>query len=1483
MAKKKVQTIDVTILDKDITINSKTKNTGIYFKNLNDFNDLTFEGSDIGNDLTMTVNGHKIVLKDYFAKNGTFPVKTITTDSTETPSINIINYVNDNYIKGVKQEIVNGMTKKINGTIFDDVISPLGNNQIINAGKGNDLIYADIGNDTMIGGLGTNEILYKYLKEPSELFPQKTFGKDTINLTKGETLYLNVKYDDNNSTNVALTYKKGTGKGANDLIIANQANENDSITIKNYYGKETGATVYINGQNLATDTALAFDEDNVVKSKITGSALADVIDATNVDQQYKTVKKKGKKVQVETNLLISAGAGDDDITGSEFNDTITGGKGENTIHYNVESTFGHDVINLTKGETLNLSFTTESGSEIDIYALRYSHGTGKGVNDLIISLDGDNDNSVTIKNYYGKDTGAKVLINDSDLTTYFREGLKTPENTIFNNFAITDENRLKSVTGSALADKIDASGLTNPIKVKKGVQYGVTINAGAGNDNVIGSDFNDTINGGAGVDNLKGGAGNDTIKGGAGGDIITGGKGNDKLYGEAGKNTFIFNAGDGNDTIYQGKGTDTLQFNDIDLSTLKLEQGKKKNNKDLIVKYGENDSVTVKNYYTVNKKGKITGVNKKNSVKNITTNGANIVIGTPAAETFDGTEGRDIIFANGGNDVINASTGDDDIHLGSGNSTVKFDMSMLAVEVHDEGTDWEWRECTENCVKTIYLSDDKNSTVTLDFDKEIFENGCGIFCRGTGQDRNLYISLTNADDPAYSIVIKDYFDAKGNPRTNQVKLNIWEYPEIFAEDRVQVTYTVPEYATAVEIPWVRTFDVQPFGPYTGEIHGTNMPNEVLLYSAGFGDDTIYGGNGNKELICLHGGNDTVYSNEGTKNVSIWGNQTNVELYLGSDKTTKTNINLGLVEGNVTSSINDVGDLNVSWDCQADYTDDIYTSTLRVDKWNSRTSEATFSIGGNNRDNTLNAIDGVANTLNGGGGDDILVGGSGVDTFNFTCNSEYGIDTVKNYASDDILRFESASSVDVDFSKFKYYTNNDGKGLVINTKDLSNKDSYVIIDNYFDSDNKIDKVIAYNWESPDEERTLSTMYGNKSDLGSFDLATGGEYTGTNNSDILIGKSGTNVLTGGKGTDALYTEGGENTFVFNAGDGSDTLYQEGGENTILEFKNATFAQLTSKSSYDRDVNGYWDDLLIHYDDENTLRVKEFYYNAHNKVTQIKDSTGTIYNATDLFKRVEYINSYSDYLSRTYKKVGEELRINTNELASYHAYIEGFGGSDRIYATDNDEWIFTGTFGSYETMFNYDSTEGVVDEVHAGGGDDNIFATSETNILYGDAGDDAIYVLAGAKNIISDSSGDNDYVSINSFNDSNNADYDHLHVVFNVKSDGEVDDAGLRILTDDEYSLWQTNTNHTDIKGINIVKDSQGNGGYNCIEKFIDANDHELAMSAIETVKGDIASWLSDKGYGSVSGVFGNALEKSAEDSAADIATLVAKFDSIQTKWS
>ncbi|MBR6126132.1 hypothetical protein IKQ21_00440 [bacterium] len=283
---KKVQTIDVNSLDKDIVIPANTKNAEIYFKNLNNFNDLTFSGGSAENpatnNLTILVNGHKITLTNYFAKNGSFAVKTIKTDSETTQSVNLIDYVNEHQIRGVYQNIVNAMTKTVNGTVFDDIITPLGDKQTVNAGNGNDLIYADGGNDTLIGGLGTNEVKFEYYATP---FPeQKSFGQDIIKLTKGETLNLNIKYDD--STPVNLTFSKGSGKGANDLIITNDANPEDKITIQNYYGKETGATVLINGKDLSEESAdfitYNFNEDSIIKSStVKGSALADTIDASD--------------------------------------------------------------------------------------------------------------------------------------------------------------------------------------------------------------------------------------------------------------------------------------------------------------------------------------------------------------------------------------------------------------------------------------------------------------------------------------------------------------------------------------------------------------------------------------------------------------------------------------------------------------------------------------------------------------------------------------------------------------------------------------------------------------------------------------------------------------------------------------------------------------------------------------------------------------------------------------------------------------------------------------------------------------------------------------------------------------------------------------------------------------------------------------------------------------------------------------------------
>jgi Ca2+-binding RTX toxin-like protein len=81
-----------------------------------------------------------------------------------------------------------------------------------------------------------------------------------------------------------------------------------------------------------------------------------------------------------------------------------------------------------------------------------------------------------------------------------------------------------------------------------------------------------TVDGGAGNDNITGGDGNDMLIGGDGNDTITGGRGSDMLIGGAGDDTFVWNPGDGSDVVEGQGGHDTLQFNgsnvgeNIDLS-----------------------------------------------------------------------------------------------------------------------------------------------------------------------------------------------------------------------------------------------------------------------------------------------------------------------------------------------------------------------------------------------------------------------------------------------------------------------------------------------------------------------------------------------------------------------------------------------------------------------------------------------------------------------------------------------------------------------------------------------------------------------------------------------------------------------------------------------------------------------------------------------------------------------------------------------------
>lgn len=80
------------------------------------------------------------------------------------------------------------------------------------------------------------------------------------------------------------------------------------------------------------------------------------------------------------------------------------------------------------------------------------------------------------------------------------------------------------------------------------------VDAGDGDDKVIGGNGYDILSGGAGDDTIYGGGGTDRLNGNSGNDLLVGGTGNDRMYGGKGNDTLI--GGNGIDQLFGEEGND---------------------------------------------------------------------------------------------------------------------------------------------------------------------------------------------------------------------------------------------------------------------------------------------------------------------------------------------------------------------------------------------------------------------------------------------------------------------------------------------------------------------------------------------------------------------------------------------------------------------------------------------------------------------------------------------------------------------------------------------------------------------------------------------------------------------------------------------------------------------------------------------------------------------------------------------------------------
>jgi Ca2+-binding RTX toxin-like protein len=265
-------------------------------------------------------------------------------------------------------------------------------------------------------------------------------------------------------------------------------------------------------------------------------------------------------------LTVDAGAGQDDIRGSNGADVILGGDGNDIV----DGQEGKDVALLGAGVDL---FQWDPGDDNDIIEgqgdvdrLLFNgssaderfdisqHGSrvrfSRDVADVIMDL---NDlETVTVKASSGIDNVAVHDLSGTDLTDVVADlaasGAGTPDgaqDTI--RIDGTNGGDTVRVTGSGLSQQV--TGLVarvSVIRADSAPTDRVAISAGPGDDLVDGFQLAAP----AGV-LLEGGAGDDILIGGDGNDMIFGGDGNDVLIGRAG--TDILNGGPGDDVLIGGE------------------------------------------------------------------------------------------------------------------------------------------------------------------------------------------------------------------------------------------------------------------------------------------------------------------------------------------------------------------------------------------------------------------------------------------------------------------------------------------------------------------------------------------------------------------------------------------------------------------------------------------------------------------------------------------------------------------------------------------------------------------------------------------------------------------------------------------------------------------------------------------------------------------------------------------------------------------
>ncbi len=395
-----------------------------------------------------------------------------------------------------------------------DTLSGGGGNDTLHGLAGDDMLDGGTGNDSLVGGPGSD--VY-FIESSDDVIVENTSeGTDLVESLVSYTLPTNVE----NLTLMGTAAINGTGNAHDNVLKGNGAS--------NTLNAGNGSDGLFGG---AGDDALYGQAGNDV---LYGEAGNDTLDGgEGIDAMHGGVDNDLYYVDDVGDLVVEGVDSGIDSVNTTLSDYVLPEHVENLIMN------GKAEVNTASGNALDNYIET---TWLD------AHVKGLDGNDTIVSYDGND----TLDGGLGYD----ILEGGAGNDVYYVDQTLMSDD-VYN----PDEVReFDGAAGGIDTVHTDIGDYVLPSNVENLVMTGKSAYGNELNNHITGSDETNQIDAGAGDDTLIGLDGDDWLTGGQGNDQYVGGAGDDTLVDDAGDEHYTWGRGEGVDSISDGGGTDKLHI-----------------------------------------------------------------------------------------------------------------------------------------------------------------------------------------------------------------------------------------------------------------------------------------------------------------------------------------------------------------------------------------------------------------------------------------------------------------------------------------------------------------------------------------------------------------------------------------------------------------------------------------------------------------------------------------------------------------------------------------------------------------------------------------------------------------------------------------------------------------------------------------------------------------------------------------------------------